>query len=79
MRHTNFDYFKGWIINLIHQIEILRISTRYDFAYLDANQWEELILNYLLNLQIFDIHHTYSVHNDNLRLNIFMIYRIIQL
>lgn len=66
MRHTTFEQFKRWIKNLKHRIEVLCISTKYDFAYLDSYQWEEFIINYLPRLRIFDIQHTYAVHKDNL-------------
>ncbi|CAF3479752.1 unnamed protein product [Rotaria socialis] len=36
---------------------LLRISTHYDAAYLDAQQWENLITSYMPSLRIFDIHH----------------------
>jgi hypothetical protein len=65
MRHTTFEQFKRWIKNLIHRIEVLHISTKYDFAYLDADQWKELITNNLPHLRIFDIQHTYAVHKNN--------------
>jgi hypothetical protein len=50
MRHTTFEQFKRWITNLFHQIQVLYISTKYDFDYLNANQWEELIKDYIPHL-----------------------------
>lgn len=68
MRHTAFIQFKKWIKNLLHKIEDLRISTQHDIHYLDANEWEELIRDYLPNLRIFDIQHIYAVHKDKKQL-----------
>ncbi|CAF1061356.1 unnamed protein product [Rotaria sordida] len=36
-----------------------------DRAYIDANQWQELILFHLPNLRIFDIQHKYSFNKSN--------------
>ncbi|CAF3747870.1 unnamed protein product [Rotaria sordida] len=65
MIDVNFDEFQFIIKNLFNQIEILYISTKDDRAYIDANQWQELILFHLPNLRIFDIQHKYSFNKSN--------------
>ncbi len=54
------------ITNFFHHVEILRLTTRYDQAYLDAQQWKQIILSYMPNLRIFDISHDNSVRNSSL-------------
>ncbi|CAF1074519.1 unnamed protein product, partial [Rotaria sordida] len=65
MIDVTFDEFQFIIKNLFNQIEILYISTKDDRAYIDANQWQELIQFHLPNLQIFDIQHKYSFNTTN--------------
>ncbi|CAF1342622.1 unnamed protein product [Rotaria sp. Silwood1] len=45
-----FKYF-------FQHIQILRISTNSNIEFLDAKQWEQLILTYMPNLQTFDFYH----------------------
>ncbi|CAF4946187.1 unnamed protein product, partial [Rotaria sp. Silwood1] len=45
---------------------ILRLTTFFDEAYLNAKRWEELILSSMPNLRIFDIYHEGSIRNNDL-------------
>ncbi|CAF3433262.1 unnamed protein product [Rotaria socialis] len=52
-----FNKFEKIAQYFFRHVEVLRISTHYDAAYLDAQQWENLITSYMPSLRIFDIHH----------------------
>jgi hypothetical protein len=52
-----FNRFEKLVKHLFHSIEVLRLNTSYDQAYLDAKRWEDLILSSIPNLRIFDINH----------------------
>jgi hypothetical protein len=54
------------ITNFFHRVEVLRLTTRYDKEYLNAQQWKQLIESYMPNLRIFDINHDSSVKNHSL-------------
>jgi hypothetical protein len=53
----SFESFKYLSSKLFFHLEILNICTRADDYYLIAERWEQLILNYMPNLQIFDFQH----------------------
>ncbi|CAM4969866.1 unnamed protein product [Rotaria socialis] len=53
--------------NFFHYIHTLRLTTHNDENYLNAKQWEELIISYMPCLRIFDINHTNSVNYDTSR------------
>ncbi|CAF4039038.1 unnamed protein product [Adineta steineri] len=56
-----FDVFELLIKNILHQVQVLHISTPADPKYLIANRWKSLILFYMPYLQIFDIdYHVYT-------------------
>ncbi|CAF3779202.1 unnamed protein product [Adineta steineri] len=60
-----FDVFELLIKNILHQVQVLHISTPADPTYLNANRWESLILLYMPCLQIFDIdYHLYTSRVD---------------
>ncbi|CAF3768968.1 unnamed protein product [Rotaria sp. Silwood1] len=61
-----FNKFEQIVQTFFGDIEVLRISTQYDTAYLDAKRWEHLITSYLPNLRIFDIHHDGGVQRNQL-------------
>ncbi|CAF5140507.1 unnamed protein product, partial [Rotaria sp. Silwood1] len=54
------------IINGDFPLKILRLTTFFDEAYLNAKRWEELILSSMPNLRIFDIYHEGSIRNNDL-------------
>jgi hypothetical protein len=53
----SFDQLGYLALCFFRFVNVLRISTSIDPAYLDAEQWEELILDCMPNLRIFDINH----------------------
>ncbi|CAF3164044.1 unnamed protein product [Rotaria sp. Silwood2] len=61
-----FNKFEQIVQTFFGDIEVLRISTQYDTAYLDAKRWEHLITSYMPNLRIFDIHHDGGVQRNQL-------------
>jgi hypothetical protein len=62
----SFDQFEIIIKNSFRSIENLRVTTKYDSAYLDAKRWEQLIVTYMPNLRVFDINHDGLVQNGPL-------------
>ncbi|CAF4937477.1 unnamed protein product [Rotaria sp. Silwood1] len=62
----NFDNVEKILKEFFYYIQILRLTTKYDDDYLNAKQWEELILSYMPYLRIFDINHQSSMINNNL-------------
>jgi hypothetical protein len=52
-----FNRLEDFIKNHFHNVEILRLTTKYDPAYLDAKRWEQLIVSSMPNLRRFDINH----------------------
>ncbi|CAF2074538.1 unnamed protein product [Rotaria magnacalcarata] len=52
-----FNKFEKIAQYFFRYVEVLRISTHYDAAYLDAKQWENLITSYMPSLRVFDIHY----------------------
>ncbi|CAF1281594.1 unnamed protein product [Rotaria sordida] len=60
-----FNGFELLVKNYFHSIEVLRLTTRMDQTYLNANRWEKLILSSMPNLRIFDFHHDNSVFEDS--------------
>jgi len=58
LRFINFEkYLRNFFIN----VEVLRLTTTYDKAYLDAKRWQNLIESYMPNLRIFDLFHIGSL------------------
>jgi len=68
----NFNAFEIVIKNFFHHVEVLRISTKYSQAYLDAQRWERVILSYMPNLRIFDIDHEGIVRDNQLTFHDFV-------
>ncbi|CAF2800615.1 unnamed protein product [Rotaria sp. Silwood2] len=64
--YIQFDKFEKIIKKFFRSIEILRLTTFFDEAYLNAKRWEELILSSMPNLRIFDIYHEGSIRNNDL-------------
>jgi hypothetical protein len=60
-----FNKLEELIKYFFRRVEVLRLTTRYDKAYLDAKRWEQLIKSYMPNLRIFDINHHDSVLDNN--------------
>ncbi|CAF4552830.1 unnamed protein product, partial [Rotaria sp. Silwood2] len=61
-----FDNIEKILKGFFHYVQILRLTIKYDEAYLDAQRWEKLIISYLPYLRIFDINHQNSMINNNL-------------
>jgi hypothetical protein len=53
----SFESFKYLSSKLFFHLEVLNICTRADDYYLIAERWEQLILNHMPNLRIFDFQH----------------------
>jgi hypothetical protein len=66
LHYIRFDRFEKIVKTFFRYVEILRIKTKYDQAYFDAKQWEELIVSYMPNLRIFDINHDSLVRSNPL-------------
>ncbi|CAF3801350.1 unnamed protein product, partial [Rotaria sp. Silwood1] len=61
----DFNQFEQLIIGYFQQVESLYLSSRYDVDYLNANRWQQLILNHMKNLKIFDLYHIDLKRFDN--------------
>ncbi|CAF4880651.1 unnamed protein product [Rotaria sp. Silwood1] len=59
--HIEFTRFKKIITEVFHYVQTLHLTTYYDGAYLNAKQWQKLIVTYMPYLRIFDINHEGSV------------------
>ncbi len=58
-----FNKFEMFMSKIHSKLKILSLTTLSDdITYLDANQWEELILKYFPNLEKFYL--KYSVYNN---------------
>ncbi|CAF4392067.1 unnamed protein product, partial [Rotaria sp. Silwood2] len=66
LNYIDFDRLKKIIKNFFHHVQILRLTTCSDEEYLNAKQWEDLILSSMPYLRIFDINHKGSIQNNNL-------------
>ncbi|CAF1424392.1 unnamed protein product [Rotaria sordida] len=60
----DFNLLQKLIKRFFYNTEILHISTKSDQTYLDAKQWEELILSSMPNLHTFDISHDGGTYHD---------------
>ena len=58
-----FDNFEMFIKNISSQLQVLRITTTRDLAYLDADRWERLITTYMPLLSIFDFQYKEPIDN----------------
>ncbi|CAF0856479.1 unnamed protein product [Rotaria sp. Silwood1] len=65
--YIHFVKFEKIIKNFFYHVQILRITTCYDQAYINAKQWEELILLSMPYLRILDINHEDSIQNNDLK------------
>lgn len=61
----SFDNFKLLCSKLFYHIQVLNICTRADDHYLMADRWQQLIVNYMPNLRIFDFQHYWEPVDDN--------------
>ncbi|CAF4467842.1 unnamed protein product [Rotaria sp. Silwood2] len=62
--YANFDELEMFISKVSLQLQVLRINTFRDVAYLDANRWERIISKHLLYLNIFEFKHEESIDKD---------------
>ncbi|CAF4254137.1 unnamed protein product [Rotaria magnacalcarata] len=73
-----FNKVEKILKEFLYYVQILRLTTRYDKAYLNAKRWEELIVSYMPYLRIFDInyvldknstyHHSMNQFNSSFRI-----------
>ncbi|CAF1419559.1 unnamed protein product [Rotaria magnacalcarata] len=61
----SFDSFELLCSKLFSHLEFLSICTRADDHYLMAHRWQQLIMNYMPNLRIFDFQHYWEPVDDN--------------
>ncbi|CAF0906703.1 unnamed protein product [Rotaria sordida] len=61
----SFDSFKLLCSKLFYHLEVLSICTRADDHYLIADRWQQLIINHIPNLRIFDFQHYWEPVDDN--------------
>jgi hypothetical protein len=59
-----FNQFELMIHYLFHQVQVLHISTRYGEEYLNANRWQNLIVDNMPHLRVFDIFFSYILHDN---------------
>ncbi|CAF3494983.1 unnamed protein product [Rotaria socialis] len=64
--YVRFDQFEKILKTFFHYVEILRIATLFDEAYLNAKRWEELLSIHMPCLRIFDMNHCDSIRNNSL-------------
>ncbi|CAF4698538.1 unnamed protein product [Rotaria sp. Silwood1] len=64
---TPFHIFKSFISKISFQLEILRISAKYEKTYLDAKQWQELISFHMPHLRIFDFQFKSQLCDDQMK------------
>ncbi len=57
LNYVYFNRLEKMIENFFGHIRILRLTTKYDPAYLDAKKWQQLILSSMPKLHIFDLNH----------------------
>jgi hypothetical protein len=58
-QHIPFDQFESMSQSFFNQVQVLRVSQRYNEQYLYANQWQRVILSHMSHLRIFDIYFNY--------------------
>jgi hypothetical protein len=61
----SFESFKCFSSKLFFHLEVLNICTRADDYYLIAERWEQLIINSIPNLRIFDFQHYWEPVDDS--------------
>ncbi|CAF3838607.1 unnamed protein product [Rotaria sp. Silwood1] len=60
LEYITLDEFEPIIRHFFHHLQVLRISTGDDLAYLNANRWQQIILSHMIHLHIFDFQHSYN-------------------
>ncbi|CAF4902542.1 unnamed protein product [Rotaria sp. Silwood1] len=56
-----FDKFETFITKISSQLEVLHITTYRDIAYLDADRWEQLIVQHISHLRRLNFNHYHQV------------------
>jgi hypothetical protein len=51
---VQFDEFEIFIKKIRSQLQVLRFTTSKDTAYLNGDRWEQLLMQYLPHLRIFE-------------------------
>jgi len=61
----SFERCEQLIKYFFYNIQILRLTTKYCYGYLNAKQWEELIVSHMPNLRVFDVSFDEGVYDAN--------------
>jgi hypothetical protein len=61
----SFDELKLFLTKISSRLKKLRIRISNDDDYIHAEKWEELILNYMPCLQIFDLQYSVLMEDDD--------------
>ncbi|CAF3635086.1 unnamed protein product [Rotaria sp. Silwood1] len=64
--YIHFNLLKKLIKHFFRHVEVLRLTTQFYHAYLNAKRWQELIQTHMPNLRIFDIHHEDSIEDNHI-------------
>ncbi|CAF1137166.1 unnamed protein product [Rotaria sordida] len=64
---TPFHIFKTFVSKISFQLEVLRISAKYENSYLDAKQWQQLISCHMPHLRIFDFQFKSQLCDDEMK------------
>ncbi|CAF3151709.1 unnamed protein product, partial [Rotaria sp. Silwood2] len=74
--YVQFDEFEIFIRKISSQLQILRITTSNDTAYLDGDRWEQLFTEYIPNLRKFEFkHHEFIEDNFEFTIHHALIHR----
>jgi len=61
----SFERCEQLIKYFFYNIQILRLTTKHCYGYLNAKQWEELIVSHMPNLRVFDVSFDEGVYDAN--------------
>jgi hypothetical protein len=67
MCHLSFNQFERFIIKISSQLQVLRIITSKSFTYLNADVWEQLIVQHIPQLSRFHFEYLESLNSYSLR------------
>jgi hypothetical protein len=59
-----FNVFEMFIKKICSQLQVLRLATSEDVAFLDADRWENLIVQYIPNLRKFEFEYEEKIPNS---------------
>jgi hypothetical protein len=61
---AEFDELEMFITKISPQLQVLRVNSFRDAAYLDADRWERIISQHLLHLRIFEFKYEETIDED---------------